>query len=148
MDLTKRTLQISRNGTKLFSDFTRSKGTSTALPMKLDKLLPKGILGFILYCQDSPAAPMSIPPNTPPFLQEVMHNYADVFTDIKGLPPNRQCDHSIPLKQDAEPPNIMPYRIPHNKNTTLEQLIKEMLDMNMIRPNTSPYSSPVLLGLS
>uniref|UniRef100_A0A0A9H8G3 Reverse transcriptase domain-containing protein n=1 Tax=Arundo donax TaxID=35708 RepID=A0A0A9H8G3_ARUDO len=78
-------------------------------------------------------------------MNKLLLEYADVFEDISSLPPSRQCDHTIPLKPDATPPNIRPYRIPHYKKNALEKLIKDMLALQMIRHSSSPYSSPVIL---
>ena len=37
-------------------------------------------------------------------LKEILQEYADVFEEPHGLPPERNCDHSIPLTDGAEPP--------------------------------------------
>jgi hypothetical protein len=61
------------------------------------------------------------------------------------LPPSRSCDHHIPLVEDNKPPNIRPYRIPHKQKDEVEKLIKSMLQDGIIRPSSSPYSSPAIL---
>lgn len=63
----------------------------------------------------------------------------------KGLPPKRECDHSIPLKANAEPPNIKPYRIPHHQKDAMEEIIRQLLESEEIRASVSPYSSPAVM---
>ncbi|GMH18976.1 hypothetical protein Nepgr_020817 [Nepenthes gracilis] len=63
----------------------------------------------------------------------------------RASPPNRSTDHQIPLKPHSLPVNVRPYRYPHFQKTEMEILIKAMLDEGLIRPSTSPFSSPVLL---
>jgi hypothetical protein len=80
-----------------------------------------------------------------PKIQKVIDQYADVFLDQMGLPPHRNCDHHIPLMNDTKPPNVRPYRIPHKQKDEVDNLIKSMLQDGIIRPSTSPYSSPAIL---
>jgi hypothetical protein len=46
---------------------------------------------------------------TVPVVADILVAYSDVFDDHQGLSPTRTCDHKIPLKEDAMPPNIQPY---------------------------------------
>lgn len=61
------------------------------------------------------------------------------------MPPERSCDHAIPLKENATPPMVRPYRVPHNQKSELEKQIKELLEASVIRPSESPYASPAIL---
>jgi hypothetical protein len=86
--------------------------------------------------------------DTPPLpdeLANLLHQFQDIFQEPTGLPPHRDCDHHIPLKEGAKPPNIRPYRMSHSQKNSVELLIKEMLQKSEIRPSTSPYSSPIIL---
>jgi hypothetical protein len=78
-------------------------------------------------------------------IHRVLQQYNDVFSNKTGLPPRRDCDHSIPLKDGSKPPNIRPYRIPHKQKDEVAKLIKSMLQEAIIRPSSSPYSSPAIL---
>ncbi|XP_036347457.1 uncharacterized protein K02A2.6-like, partial [Rhagoletis pomonella] len=43
------------------------------------------------------------------------------------------------------PVNLKPYRIPFAKRPIVSEIIKDLLDNNIIRPSESPYASPVVL---
>ncbi|KAF2290896.1 hypothetical protein GH714_016291 [Hevea brasiliensis] len=47
--------------------------------------------------------------STWPELQQTLQDYADVFKDLKTLPPSRSHDHRIILKEGAAPVNARPY---------------------------------------
>jgi hypothetical protein len=79
-----------------------------------------------------------------PCIQKILHQFEDVFQIPKGLPPKRDCDHRIVLKEGSNPPNIRPYRIPHRQKNVVEDLVQELLHNKEIRHSSSPYSSPAL----
>jgi len=55
---------------------------------------------------------------------QLLHPFEDLFQDPKGLPPSRGVyDHRIPLKVDAKPINIKPYRYPLKQEEIIEQLV-------------------------
>lgn len=78
-------------------------------------------------------------------IQQVLEEHASIFKDLEGLPPKRECDHKIPLKAGAKPPNSRPYRVPHLQKDELERQIDELLKSKVIREIQSPYSSPAIL---
>lgn len=59
--------------------------------------------------------------------------------------PQRDKDHYIHLESGAKPINVRPYKYPQFQKVEIERLIYEMLDQNIIKHSTSPYSSLVLL---
>ena len=51
----------------------------------------------------------------------VLEQYADVFQEPKGLPPNRPQDHSIPVLSGTNPVNIRPYRFTFEQKNDIER---------------------------
>lgn len=49
------------------------------------------------------------------------------------------------LRWELNPPNQRPYRVPHQQKNAMEEIIKELLEPEEIRPNLSPYSSPAVM---
>jgi len=68
-----------------------------------------------------------------------------VFTKPRGLPPNRQQNHAIPLIPGSAPIKVKPYRYPHSQKTQIEKMVQDMLHDDLIQPSTSPFSSPIIL---
>ncbi|KAE9622109.1 putative nucleotidyltransferase, Ribonuclease H [Lupinus albus] len=97
--------------------------------------------GLLLQYDTQPDSQSQIPQELEGILQEFQH----VFREIDGLPPRRAHDHAIHLKEGAETPHIRPYRCPHYQKAEIEKLVAEMLVAGVIRPNISPYSSPIIL---
>jgi hypothetical protein len=111
---------------------------------QLCKLLDKGASGYIIQLQslqlsDHDNAQL----NTD--IETLLQQYGDVFAEPTDLPPARACDHRIPLVENATPPQVRPYRIPHKQKDELEKQIKHLLASKMIQPSHSPYASPVIL---
>lgn len=75
----------------------------------------------------------------------VLKSFEDVFDWPETLPPRRVIEHQIHLKKGTDPVNVRPYRYAYRQNTEMERLVEGMLASGVIRPSTSPYSSPVLL---
>lgn len=81
----------------------------------------------------------------PEEIKQVLEKYSEVFAAPKQLPPRRHCDHRIPLIPGACPVAKRPYRIPPHLKDELEKQIAEMLQSGVIRPSSSPFSSPILM---
>lgn len=64
---------------------------------------------------------------------------------LKQLPPGRELDHHINLKEGTEPINVWPYRYAYFQKAEIEKQVHNMLKLGLIRFSTSPFSSPVLL---
>ena len=87
----------------------------------------------------------AVPPTPTAGIQRLLAEFEDVFKIPAGLPPEREQDHAIVLKDGAEIPNVRPYRYPYYQKNEIERIISEMLIAGIVRPSISPYSSPVIL---
>lgn len=84
---------------------------------------------------------MPIPAN----IQQLLQEFAAVFDEPQGLPPTRDCDHTIPLIPGTQPVNVRPYRYTPLQKDEIERQVADMLDRGIIKHSSSPFSSPVLL---
>lgn len=83
--------------------------------------------------------------HVPPEVTKWLAEYADVFNLPAGLPRKREVDHEIVLKEGHRPVNVRLYKYAHVQKSEIEKLISKMLMSRIIKPSTSPFSSPVLL---
>jgi hypothetical protein len=110
------------------------------------KLLAQGASAYVLQLNPESSTDLQdIKKNATSTISDILGQFPDVFEDPQGLPPHRECDHSIPLQEGSTPPNIRPYRMPHKQKNIVEELVRELLLKCEIRPSTSPYSSPAIL---
>jgi len=75
-------------------------------------------------------------------LLAVLDKYADVFRDEPGL--YKGVMHRIPVTDDFKPKRLKEYKIPEKIKPEVMRQIKDLLDQGIIRPSTSPMSSPVV----
>jgi hypothetical protein len=78
-------------------------------------------------------------------LMQLIAEFAAVFAEPKGLPPPRRADHRIHLLPGTPSVAVRPYRYPQLLKDEIEKQCADMLLQGIIRPSTSPFSSPVLL---
>ncbi|GJW55912.1 retrotransposon-related protein [Tanacetum coccineum] len=71
--------------------------------------------------------------------------YDDVFSVPISLLPNRYHDHKIPLKEGTPPINIRPYRHPLTQKDAIEVMVKELLDVGVIRHSQSSFDAPIVM---
>ncbi|XP_031099869.1 uncharacterized protein LOC116004076 [Ipomoea triloba] len=90
-------------------------------------------------------SPIQWPNDTPIEILTILQQHALVFELPRGLPPRRLFDHHIHLIPGSGPVNVRPYHYPHCQKSEIEKMVGDMLDTGIIRPSTSPFSSPVLL---
>ena len=75
-------------------------------------------------------------------LRRLIGNYSDVLTDVPGV--TNVGHHDIELT-DSRPIKSRPYPLPHALRHVVDDEVKEMLDLGVIEPSSSPYASPVVL---
>ncbi|XP_058111277.1 uncharacterized protein LOC131254302 [Magnolia sinica] len=80
-----------------------------------------------------------------PDMQQILQEFSEVFQEPSSLPPIREVDHCISLKEGTEPINVRPYRYAYYQKEEIEKQVHNMLNAGLIRPSTSPFSLPVLL---
>ena len=76
--------------------------------------------------------------------EQLMAEFPDVFQDkLPGLPPDRGIEHVIDTG-DAVPISRPPYKMSPLELDELKRQLKELLDLRLIRPSSSPWGAPVL----
>lgn len=78
-------------------------------------------------------------------LQLLLEEFAGVFKEPETLPPSRDHDHRIPLKEGVSAVNVKPYRHSSIQKDVIEKMTTELLATGLIQPNKSPFSSPIVL---
>ena len=78
-------------------------------------------------------------------LSALLKEFTDIFEESKTLPPHRSHDHKIILKEGTSPVNVRPYRYPALQKDVIEKTVQEMLEVGVVRPSQSPYSSSIVL---
>ena len=78
-------------------------------------------------------------------LDELLAAYGDIFTEPKGLPPQRTRDHAIVLKPGFAPVAVRPYRYPVAHKDELERQCTAMIEQGIVRRSDSAFSSTVIL---
>ena len=78
-------------------------------------------------------------------VEQLVQEFEDIFAESKSLPPYRALDHEIHLLPRLVPVNVRPYRYLYFQKGEIEKQVANMLNLGIILPSTSPFSSPVLL---
>jgi hypothetical protein len=107
--------------------------------------LPPGTVIQLSLLQSAPLCQSSTSEQLPPEFQKLLTEFDHLFQPPTDLPPQWDCDHSIPLIAGAQPVFIQPYHYAPLLKTKIERQVAEMLDQGIIQKSSSPFSSPVLL---
>ena len=75
-------------------------------------------------------------------VETLTKRYPDVLSSLPGR--NDQIQHDIKLLT-SEPIRTKGYSIPYKTRSVMETEIQDMLDLGVIEPSISPYSSPIVL---
>ena len=81
----------------------------------------------------------------PEAIAAMLRHYKTIFTTPEGLPPLRDHEHHITLKEGTQVVSQRPYRYPYYQKYEIENIVKELLSVGFIRNSSSPFASPVLL---
>jgi hypothetical protein len=92
-----------------------------------------------------PEPVLALQPAKEPLLDALLGTLEDVFTEPRGLPPQRTRDHRIVLMPGALPVAVRPYRYPAAHKDELEHQCATMMEQGIVRRSDSAFSSPVLL---
>lgn len=121
------------------------KGIKEVSAKNMSRLLRKGGRCYALHIEKVEDTTVNGNGKMHPDISIILHNYTSVLNDPHELPPKRDFDHYIPLKDEAHPINVHPYCYAHFQKEEIERQIQEMLEKGLIRPSSSPFSSLVLL---
>lgn len=99
------------------------------------------VFALTIHRDDTTAAEPPVSAN----LRRLLRRYDTVFQTPTTLPPKRDIEHHITLKEGSDPVNVRPYRYAHFQKEEIEKQVQAMLDAGLVRPSSSPFSSPVLL---
>ena len=108
----------------------------------------EGLYELQAYSSSQSNSVLAIDPFPSDLLADVITllcKYGSVFQSPVGLPPHCLNDHCIYLEPNTKAINVQPYRYPHFQKNEIHKLVQEMLAEGLIKPSTSPFSSPVLL---
>ncbi|KAJ9562283.1 hypothetical protein OSB04_007443 [Centaurea solstitialis] len=123
-----------------------SLGRSLVSLKAMSKLIQQEGQAILIELGSSEAMPEeNLESEVPTMVQTVLDEYGQIFNWPEELPPRREKEHAITLKEGTEAVNVRPYRYPHYQKNEIEKLVKEMLEAKIIRASNSPFSSPVLL---
>lgn len=111
--------------------------------------LEEGDCCWVLHSIETVAEPFAITMNLSSAarsqLLKLIEAFPAIIRETAGLLARRRTDHRIPILPGTNPVSVQPYRYNHLQKDEIEKLVVEMLSYGVIQPNTSPFSSPVLL---
>lgn len=100
------------------------------------------MLHFVHLCAVKPESEAAVIPTE---VEHLLTEFASLFEEPRGLPPQRHFDHAIELLPGAAPVNIRPYRYNPAQKDEIEAQVADMLAQGIIQLSRSSFASPVLL---
>jgi hypothetical protein len=76
-------------------------------------------------------------------VKTLCESYNDVLTDVPGT--TNLVKHKIELTS-SDPIRLKPFPIPFNMENVIKEEVRKMVQLNVIEPSVSPYSSPVVIA--
>jgi hypothetical protein len=145
MDFKELTMQFNQEGQQYKFQGITAGSPEIISSHRMKKMLKKGHSRIISQLH---AIQATETPSVPQDLQSILSKHQVIFSTPQGLPPSHGVhDHSIPLVPGILPPNIRPYRHPFSQKNEIEKMVQELLNSGVIRPSTSPYSSPMVIQI-
>ena len=82
----------------------------------------------------------------PKDIEWLLHKHKVFFENLlHGRPPDHNIDHRIELEFGTLPIKILPYKHPNKFKDDIENTIKELIYLGLIRPSSSHFASLVVL---
>lgn len=79
-------------------------------------------------------------------IEALIKEFTDVFAwSPKEIGRTALVEHAIPVEEGCIPIHQAPYRVSHKEKALIRSQVNEMLELGVIRPSTSPWSSPVVM---
>ena len=75
----------------------------------------------------------------------LLDEFKSVFATPEGLPPLRDHEHQINLKEGSQAICQRPYKYPYYQKIEIEKIVKELLSVGFIKNSSSHFASLVLL---
>ena len=75
-------------------------------------------------------------------INSLLQEYSDILSDKPGV--TNSSEHKIILTTN-ESIRVKPYPLPYNVRKEVEKEVQQILELHVIEPSESPYSSPLHL---
>ncbi|XP_006579161.1 uncharacterized protein [Glycine max] len=122
------------------------RDTNLISPSQLRRLPHTNSASTLFHIRLDQSTTTNLPvPHSLPAITNLTTKYSSLFQPLTTLPPSRPTDHKITLKPNSSPVNVRPYRYRYSQKQEIEEQVASMLASDLIRPSSSPFSSPVLL---
>jgi len=111
-----------------------------AVPYKNSTAVLQGILPavpeeVIVHLCSLPSLAATPAVSLSPEVEAIIQQFSLVFEPLSSLPPERSCDHAIPLVPGAKVVSIRPYRYPPALKDEIERQVADMLAKGIIQPS-------------